>query len=42
MNCKPHNNPANWKAVEIKRRGWERIVCAKCGKFVGYRPKDGK
>lgn len=39
MTCGAHNNPAQWKIEPAPQRGpgCERMTCAACGKFIGYR-----
>jgi hypothetical protein len=36
-----HHMPTNWKASGFDARGYERLVCIECGRFIGYRdPKN--
>lgn len=35
----PHNDPAFYRALRRRDdRGWSRVVCAVCRRFIGYRP----
>lgn len=41
--CPPpaHNDPACWSEVaDVKRPGWLRTTCVKCGVWIGSRPAE--
>jgi hypothetical protein len=39
--CSHHIQPFDAIAqTDPKRKGWERLTCRKCGRFLGYRPVD--
>jgi len=35
-----HNDPATWRSRAVDQRGWTRIECVHCGRFVGWKPDD--
>lgn len=38
-----HNDPAVYRATpDTSRKGWLRVVCKVCGKWIGYRQVDRK
>ena len=43
--CRCRANEANqqrdvWKESGCDKRGWVRIVCRFCGRFIGYKQKE--
>lgn len=34
-------DPEDWRDEGVDGRGHTRVVCGKCGKFIGYRPPPG-